>query len=214
MQILVDGSRVDEAKVTSGTIREALLQLQTDLCPPGCMVVGLRCDDRDIPGDEMEATLGKPTSSFETLEVLTSTRTAVVADAMTQASVSLQETESACQRVAELLTEGQTAEAIEMLRECLRIWQQIHQAVGQSIEMLMLDAEQTMVQDDSLVELIARPKHILLQIKQALKAQDHVLLADILQYEFSEVIDHWHLVIARLREEAEEKEGPVAGGAT
>jgi hypothetical protein len=32
-----------------------------------------------------------------------------------------------------------------------------------------------------------------------LEAQDHVLLADILQYEFADAIDDWHAVLTGLR---------------
>jgi hypothetical protein len=51
--------------------------------------------------------------------------------------------------------------------------------------------------------MIGKPKNVLLQIKSALQARDHVLLADILQYEFSEVTKSWHDLIAGLRREAE-----------
>ena len=70
--------------------------------------------------------------------------------------------------------------------------------------MLGIDPENIMIQNESFETVISKPKEILLQIKKALQSQDHVLLADILQYEFKEVTDQWHLIIARIRQEAEE----------
>jgi hypothetical protein len=45
------------------------------------------------------------------------------------------------------------------------------------------------------------------QIKGALQAQDHVLLADILQYEFADVTEMWHTMIARIQQEADDLRG-------
>jgi hypothetical protein len=161
----------------------------------------------------MASTLSRPAGSFELLEVFTSTREDLVAEAMNQASASLEETESVTQNVAELLMEGKAGEGIERLGECLRIWQQIHDAVVKSLELLRLNPEQLTVRDEPLLTALERPKDVLLQIKAALQAQDHVLLADILQFEFAEVTDMWHTMIARIRQEADDLRA-VSGGAT
>jgi len=128
-----------------------------------------------------------------------------VFEAMNQASVSLAATESTIQNVADLFTQGQTNDAIQSLGQCLRVWQQVHAAVAQSIQMLGVDPGVTTIRDASLTDAIAMPKDVLRQVKSALEAQDHVLLADILQYEFSEVTEQWHDIIARLRQEAEDR---------
>jgi hypothetical protein len=106
-----------------------------------------------------------------------------------------------------MLTEGKTSEAIEMLGDCLRIWQQIHDAVAKSIQMLDLDLTEVTIKDEPMLDVITQPKETLVQIKQALQAQDYVLLADVLQYEFGNVTDRWYLLIARLRQEAEDRSG-------
>lgn len=203
MQVFVDDNQVEEALVGSGTIEDALRRVQSHLSKPDRLVIGVRCDGRDVPPDAMAATMQQPTSSVERLEVFTGTRGALVTDAMAQASTCLAETEEACRRSAELFTEGETVEAAETLGECLRVWQQIHEAVGKSIEMLQLDPEQATVNEQSLIEVISKPKEILLQIKEALQDRDHVLLADLLQYEFPEVTSQWHAVVASLQQQAE-----------
>jgi len=203
VEVFVDDNQVEQAFVGSGTIEDALCQVQAHLSKPDCVVIGVRCDGRDVPADAMADTLRKPTSSVERLEVFTGTRGTLVIDAMAQASSCLTETEEACRRSAELFMEGKTVEAAETLGECLRVWQQIHEAVGKSIEMLQLDPEQATVNEQPLFELISKPKEILLQVKEALQDRDHVLLADLLQYEFPEVTSRWHAVVAKLQQEAE-----------
>ena len=202
MEILVDDALIDSRTIEGGTLEQVLQHIQSDVCPPGRLVVGLRCDGKDVPSGAMSATLEEPVAKFERLEVITSTRCLLVSEAMTQAEECLEQTAATCERVAELLNEGNSDEAVSALGECLGVWQQLHEAVGKSITMLDLDADTVTIDGVALAEVIDKPKDVLGQIKQALVARDYVLLADILQYEFGEVIDRWRALAAKLREEA------------
>lgn len=206
MDIFLDDKPIETAFLAEeATIEESLHQVQTALCSSAQVVVGFRCDGTDVPANEMAETLLKPVRSFERLEVFTGTTGSLVTDAMEQAARCLCDSETACQEVANLLTQGLTSEATTMLGECLRTWQQIHEALGKSIEMLGLDPETAQAGGETLVALIQQPMGTLLQVKEALQAQDYVLLADVLQYEFQEVAQVWHNIIGHLREEAEER---------
>ena len=203
MEIIVDDNKLDANFAGDGTVEDALWHVQSNLCPPGRMVIGLRCDGEDVPANAMQDTLSKHVSQFERLEVFTDTKSTLVAEAMVQAAASLEATEERCRRVAELLTEGKTTEAIEGLSKCVGTWQQINEAVSKSVQMLELDVENTRINDRPMIEFIKGPAAALLQIKDALQAQDHVLLADVLQYEFAEATDQWQEVLSRLQAEAE-----------
>ena len=204
MEVFVDDKRVDEAFVGDGAVEDALRHVQGNLCTPGQVVIGLKCDGRVVSSGAMAATLGRPAASFNRLEVLTGNKKTLVTDAMGQASACLTETAGGCQHVAELLTGGRIAEGAEALGECLRIWQQIHESVARSIEMLQLDPAGMAINGEPMVELISRPKEALLQVRDALRAQDYVLLADLLRYEFQEVTDRWHSILTKIRQEAED----------
>ncbi len=204
MEVLLDGQEVSKSIAEDSTLKDALHYMQSNLCPKDHLVIGVRCDGEEIPGDRMEASLNSPISTLNKLEVTTSTREYLITDAMTQASISLEETETACKQVAKLMTEGNNPKAIETLGECLRIWQHIHEAVGKSLMMLDVDPTTMMIQDESVDVVISKPIDVLMQIKEALQSQDYVLLSDLLEYEFSNVSDSWHSVIARIRQEAEE----------
>jgi len=209
MEVFVDDRRVDAGAIAVGTLEDALRQVQATFCTPDRLVIRLRCDGRDVLADAMSATLRREASSLRRLDVFTCSRGALVIDALTQASATLTDTEAECERAAELLTEGKTAEGIQSLGECLGVWQQIHQAVAQSIQILRLDMTQTRIHEETLADLISRPKEVLTQVKQALQVQDHVLLADILQYEFTDVSAQWHGVIAGVRTIAEQFDKPA-----
>ena len=209
MELFIDERRTDPEGPVTGTLEEILRQVQSGLVTPGRLLVSVRCDGEAIPANDMAATLKRPISSFERLEVFTSTPGELVADTMEQATVSLTQTEAACQQVADYLAEGNTAAGMEALGQCMTVWQQIHDAVGKSIRLLQVDPEQMEVNAERLIDIIARPKEVLLQIKEALESQDHVLLADTLKYEFSDVARQWHAVIGRIRQEAEDLAAPA-----
>ena len=205
MKLYIDDLPVSEQIASDGALRDALQHIQAEHCKPGRMVVGFRCNGEAVAAETMSNVLEQAAASFEKIEVFTSTRETLVVEAMTQASVSLDQTDTASKEIASLIVENKVPEAVENLGDCLRVWQQIHEAVVKSLTILELDPKALMIQDRSLLELIGQPRDVLTQGRDALQSHDHVLLADILRYEFAEVIQSWQSVVARLRQEAEER---------
>ncbi len=203
MDLFIDNTPADSDFAMEGSIESALKHLQDNLRPSGRMVVGLRCDGTEVPSGEMAATLQKPAASFDRLDVSTSTRGELVAEAMSQASTALLQTETEIQRIADLLTEGKNGEGMPALGKCMSVWQQMNDAVNKSIQILELDAQKMLIGDEAMADILAKPMEVLLQVKQALESKDYVLLADTLQYEFGDVTQQWHSVIAEIRREAE-----------
>lgn len=205
MKILLDGRTIDESVTDDATLETTLRRVQDVHCPPSRLVVGIRCDDREVSGNDMNAKLGEPSATVEKLEVFTSTRQELVISALGQASSTLGETEAVCRRAGELLNEGKAAEGIKTLGTCLTVWQQVHEAITNSLSMLEIDVESMTIRDEPLLDVLARPRDVLVQLKEALTAQDHVLLADVLQYEFGNATDQWYAVIAAIRQVAEDQ---------
>ncbi len=204
MNIYVDDEQVDAATVGDGTLEEALHNIQNGVCAPDRLVVDVRIDGHDVPEGAMAEALKKPATTFGRIDISTGTRQELVVDAMDQATTCLAETMNVCREIADLLAKGDTVQATQDLGKCLRVWQQIHEAIGKSIEMLQVDLEQLTIDNEPLTEVFQKPIKALQQIKEALLAKDFVLLADILQYEFDEVADCWQALINALKLEATE----------
>ncbi len=206
MDILLNGQPIESnAMSPETTLEQALRTVQADHCDDDSVIVTFSCDGAEVPAEAMSAALEKTVDSFGLLDVVTGAKASLVADAMAQSAQCIDESDTARERIAELLTEGKTTEASQTLGECFAVWQQIHQAVAQSIQMLDIDIEDSHVNGDPIASLITRPKETLLQIKGALESQDFVLLADILQYEFGEVTQSWHKLVGWIEEEAARK---------
>jgi hypothetical protein len=204
VQIFVDDQQIDGDAIPGRTLADALRHVQTSFSGPRRIVAGIRCDGETVAAEDMATSLRQPLEDFDRVDVLTSTREDLVIDVMVQASASLEDSETTSQRVAQLLTEGKSTAARESLAECLRAWQQIHDAVAKSVSLLQIDPEAVMIRDESLIVALGRPREVLVQVKDALVAGDEVLLADILQYEFADVVQTWHAILARLQRFAED----------
>ena len=204
MKFYIDDELIEQQEVPgTPTVEDSLNQVQAEFSRLGRMVVGVRCNGEDVPANEMAEILKQPAESFERIDVVTGTKNGLVIEAMSQATNCLSETEDKCKEIAELLKKGDTNEARKSLGGCLLIWQQINEAVGKSIDMLEIDPKAATVGDETLFDVVSKPKSALLEMRDALQAADNVLLADILEFEFTEAIESWRKVIVELQREAE-----------
>lgn len=203
MTWLLDDQPLDTSALGDGDLETALRQVQADHCPSDRLIVRLRCDGADVAADSMASTLGQPASSFGKIELFTSTRGALVHEAMTQAGTSLREAEERCRHAGELINQGRSADGISTLGECVPVWHQVHEALAKSINMLDLHADEIVIEDHPLEEILARPRELLMQVKEALEQRDSVMLADLLIYDFAEATAQWQLIVNYLIEAAE-----------
>lgn len=202
MELFLDDNRLEDLELADQTLELLVRQVQADYCAPDQIIVSLRCDGLEMTGSEMTARLSQPASLVQRLEVFTGSPSQLVAEAMVQSAAALTDTEGERRRAADLLTEGNVSDGVALLGEVLRVYQQIHDAVSKSLQMLDLDARAVMIEGRTLQECFEAPTELLQQVKQALLAQDHVLLADILQYEFDDVVTQWQAAVADLRQRA------------
>ncbi len=202
MELFIDDAQVQHELSTTGTLEETVRLVQNDVCPSGRLIIGLRYNGGAIEENQMASVLNSPAKSCQKLEVFTGTPGKLVAEAMEQASAALSNSEEASRDAAGLLTEGDSQGGIQALGQCIGIWQQIHEAVVKSIQMLELDPDSTYVNKQSLAEAIGKPGEVLLQIKAALQTQDHVQLADVLNYELHEATELWKAILAELHTQA------------
>jgi hypothetical protein len=211
MKFFLDDQAVSDREHDDGTLEQSLRAVQSTLENAKRILVGFRCDGEDMIGLAMTEALKQPAASFDRIDAYSTTRTELVVETMTHASASLEEAEGSIHEIARMLTEGRAKEAIPQLGECLTVWQQVHEAVWKSLTLLELDPAKVKIGDETVDATLARPKDVLTQIKNALLAQDHVLLADILQYEFTDVTEMWHSLIDRLNQEAAAREASTSG---
>lgn len=206
MKFFLDEKPLAEREQDEGTLEQSLRAAQATIEDAKRILVSFRCDGDEMTGPAMMLALKQPASSFDIIEAFSSTRVDLVLETMQHAADSLEEAETSIQEIAQLLIQGNPGDALPRLGDSLKVWQQVHDAVHKCMTLLEIDAKSTKLGDEPLESALTRPKDVLLQIKNALLAQDHVLLADILQYEFTDVTAMWHSLIERLNQTAKKRQ--------
>ncbi len=209
MEVFINDNPVQVADFADATLGDALRQLQSEHCPSGQLIVGVRHNGVDIPGGEMDAELARPAREFEKIDLITAEPDRLVAEALGQAEEVLDDADAMRKTTAEHFIAGRIEEAKQSLVQDLRAWQQIHEAITQSIRMLGLESDKLTIQGRPLLELLEKPRELLTQVKVALADEDFVMLADILKYEFEDVIGPWREMIEMLRSRADEHQPQI-----
>ncbi len=200
MDVFVDDNKVDFATRGSETLESAVKRLQRDACRKDHVVVAVRCDGLHLTGEELSQAMERPIDDVRCLEVATTTPAALVRAAAEEAAQMLETVDEQRRRSAECFSQGKTADGITALTACLGVWQQVHDAATKSIHMLDLDPAEVRVSGEPLEKALALPMDRLQTVRDALKAQDFVLLADVLEYEFDEVVRQWQALLEAIGE--------------
>lgn len=209
VEIYINDNPLGVVDFPEQTLGDALRQLQSEHCPSGQVIVGVRHNGVDIPGGEMDAELARPAREFEKIDLITAEPDRLVAEALGQAEEVLDEADAMRKATAEHFIAGRIEEAKQSLVEDLRAWQQIHEAITQSIRMLGLESDKLTIQGRPMLELLEKPRELLMQVKVSLADEDYVMLADILKYEFEDVIGPWREMIEMLHARADEHQPQV-----
>ncbi|MFN3166790.1 MAG: hypothetical protein ACE37H_06970 [Phycisphaeraceae bacterium] len=183
------------------SMRELLAAARDELAPTGRVVVEVRIDGETITGPALED--DKPTAADSDIRVYTAEPSELVVGVLEDVRGQLAASQQMQQQAAELLQQDEPARAMDLVKQSIDGWLQAQQAVGQSAQLLQLDLDAIQVDDQSVLarmnELIAS----LIELKDAVVANDYVTLADALQYEWPEITERWDAALGAIVEHVE-----------
>jgi len=201
VDIYIDEKLLTAEEFSNGTIEETVRNIQGKHCPEGTLIVGLSCDGQEVPSGAMTETLNQEVSTVDRLDIITANYRSLVTNTMNEASESLRGAIVDAKRIAGMLVSGQTIDAMQELGGCVRVFQQVHDAIGKSLQILEVDLDSVGTNGVSVIDSLVKPREVLLDIKDALQNTDHVRLADILEYEVEQASVNWECIIERIRVE-------------
>ncbi|GJM24474.1 MAG: hypothetical protein DHS20C16_08890 [Phycisphaerae bacterium] len=207
MNVYIDDVEANIATNAEQLLDDVLQAAREQVDEAGRMIVGLVCDGIDVPDAELAATLQKPQSEFQRVDLHSADPVALVREALDQAEQLLNETARSAKGIVEQLTCGNTADAMPILSSCCQAWLEIHGGVSNAMNALKINPESVEVNGKPIVEVLGEPIRVLNDIKEAVTARDFVLLSDILSYEFEEAAEGWRGIINAVRQMAGGVEG-------
>jgi hypothetical protein len=132
---------------------------------------------------------------YETLEFETGSPWDLATGALEGAGALFGETRGLMTEVVELLNQGQTTRAMDLLANCLQVWHQASESVRRTSQLIGLDLDGVTVAGEPVAGLFSKLGEQLNGVKEALEGRDYVLLSDIVQYELPATTEQWQQMI-------------------
>lgn len=195
MELFVDDQRTEASTAEDANLSVLLEEVKRGTVADNRLIVGISCDGQEVTGDKFAETLATPISEFSRIDMHTAEPARLVGDALNVARGILDASEQAAQQVVDLLAQGKSSTALPQLADCCRAWLQVHEGICNAIAMLNIDPDTLDVAGESMPALMAEPLERLRMLKETIEAGDHVLLGDILTYEFPEALAVWRKMI-------------------
>lgn len=200
MHIYVDDNPYAVSGLAGKTLRQIAMDIRQDLAGKKRMLVAIYTDGRLVPSDELEAVLDSPAGRYEKVDFQSAVPQTLAREVLRHAREMVAEAAPLCQQAGELLSGGQTARAMELLGNCIGVWNQVQESLVKSAGLLGLDLARLQVEGGNVNDLMEDFAAQLRQVKEALENRDYVQLSDILQYELPDVAPRWQTLLDQVVE--------------
>jgi hypothetical protein len=199
VQITVDDREYQGRGQAGQTVRELAEELCGDQHSRDArLVIRLSCDGHPVQPARLEEVLQSTVESFATLEFQTVSVREQVSCTLGQAIEVFQQTDSLRNEIADLLNQGRNEAAMASLQKLLDIFKQVQQTTLLSSQLLGVELDSVRIDGKGLAEVLAVIKERLTDLRNGMEAQDLVMVADLLRYEFSQPLEIWQAILTEL----------------
>lgn len=168
----------------------SILQWAGTCLPAGRIIVSIKRGEAFLEGAAVTQAGGDPIGG-STLELVSADRKDLSLTMLGKLAALIEWLAPQHKDVASLLEQGHTATALKRLQGVLSAWQQIQAAFGNLAKMLDLSMKDLQVRELNGEAALNEFCRQLEEIQAALRNEDFVLLADILQYEMEGAVANW-----------------------
>jgi len=211
MKLLLNNHEIHDIKLQKATLGDILNTVQKDRVAECEVISGIWVDDQPLTADLLAQWKDRPASEFTETRIDAPHRNSLVAESLRLLAQNLGESNSERHTIVEHLHQGRSQDALEMLPDYLKIWDSIPQSLAIACNMIAVDMDTLEIftpptaqagrspdETDALVERIKNLVTILGQLKEALESSDLVLLADTIDYEFTDLTKDWQSLLEEL----------------
>ena len=202
--ILIDDQPYSQPCPADKTVRELAQEICGDAGPrTRRLVVAIYRDGQPVGNHELGAVLDAPVADFGDLALQTQPAAALVRSALEQALTMLEEATAARMAAADHLDHGRHPEAMQQIQKLLEIWRQLQQSLTISAEALGVDLDALVIENVHLPEMINQMRANLEELREAMRNQDPILIADLLRYQMQDVFARWGDLLTAVRASVE-----------
>lgn len=205
MEVYVDNESYTPAEPLPETIDELVAQIKVQLADRERIIVTIRCDDKDVEEQGIDAVMAQSPTQYQRLDFATARLAELAVGAMEASQAILSETRLKQDQAIELLSQDQNGPAVEALAECIAGWSQSHETVIKTISLLGIEIDHLTYDGKQILDILNEVAHQLTQLKECLQTGDFVLLNDLLQYEIAPWFDQWEGMVESITNEIRQR---------
>lgn len=195
MNCMVDGM-VRNVQGGAGGVGNVISILNREFAESGKVVSSLRVNGEEFFGDEEELGYGADVSS---LEITTDTPANLAVKALVSGQEYIEDLRDFLLKTVDLFRTGDETRGKEYFVESVQGLQWLVRMVGYIGQILRLDFDRITHESCTLGQIVQHLNQICADILGAQEKGDHVLLADLLEYELAPQIAQWREIFAMLK---------------
>lgn len=195
MQVLLDENVCD---VAADTVEEAITACADLVEAQGRMIVDVHVDGTRWSEEQLDSP-ERQTTTAQVVELTSADPAQLVLQTFEDAAEALTNADELQHEAAELLQSDQRTICMDKMGEALSIWLSVQQAIVKGSQVIGLRLDDVEVNGTPIVNSIVKLNEQLQMMRTALEQDDQIALADMLLYEFPEVVREWQGILEHLQ---------------
>jgi len=184
MKIIIDGYEDLVIPEEDETLGELLVQLESWINENKRVVIQVRLEGKSLSEEDKKILFNKKVSEFKTLELYTANLWQWAINSLEEIKGYLPEIAKEVEKVSLLIQKGNHKSAFSLLERCIGLWGEANEVLEKIEKIFALDYTKIFLKRNVLwkVEKIVQ---FLKEAKRAIKDNDLLTLADVLEYELA-----------------------------
>ncbi len=215
MKLLLNGQELDNIQPEPETLGAALFTIQDQHIQGDQVISTIHIDGEPLTAELLAEWKDRSIEDFDEAHIEALKRNSLAARGLRILNEGLIESKNDRDQIVDHLCQGRSSEAMKMLNGYLQVWNGAQQSLLSAGRLLEVEIESIEVfypnnaadgsETGTLSGVLSSLTNNLKEIKSALEAQDLVLLADILEYEFGPLTENWSDMVMQLADSFEKE---------
>jgi len=184
MKIIIDGYEDLVIHEENETLGQLLIQLEEWIRDNKRVIVQVKLEGKSLSEEDKKILFNRKVSEFKILELFTANPWQWAINSLEEINVYLPEIARKMEKVSFLIQQGNCKNAFSLLERYIGLWDEINEALAKIEKIFALDYTKILLKKNASYEM-KELMQFLEEAKRAIKDNDLLTLADILEYELA-----------------------------
>jgi len=185
MKIVIDGCKDLVIADENETLGQLIIQLEKWIRDNKRVIVQAKLEGKSLPEKDKKVLLNRKVSEFKILELSTANLWQWAVDSLEDIKIYLPEIARQMEKVSFLIQQGDCRSAFSLLGRYTGLWDEINEALAKIEKIFALDYTQILLKEEKTSYETRQIVQFLKKAKRAIKDNDLLTLADVLEYELA-----------------------------